>query len=241
MSHKKQGRFAGFYPETLSFLKNIAANNDKGWFEAHRQEYQDFLMQPLRNLVMDLGDFMLSIDPYLEVTPAVNKAISRIYRDTRFSRDKSLFRSNMWITFKRPGKDWKDAPGFFFEIFANWYRYGMGFYSASPSTMSRFREKIEENPDEFIKVISFYSKQKIFVLEGEKYKKIFNRSLSQEIQNWYQRKNFYLVCNRTINNRLFSRDLVDDLKSGFRLLAPFYHYLWNIKSSKADKAATYFF
>lgn len=241
MTDKKQRVFTGFSPETLNFLKNLAASSNKTWFEAHRQDYQDFLMQSLRNLVTELGDFMLSIDPYLEITAAVNKTISRIYRDTRFSRDKSLFKSNMWITFKRQGKDWKDAPCFFFEIFTNWYRYGMGFYSASPSTMSKFREKIDENPEEFLKVLSFYSKQKNFVLEGKKYKKIFNKNLSEEIQNWYQRKNFYLVCNRNIDKRLFSRDLADDLKSSYILIAPLYHYLWKIKSLTVDKATPFFF
>jgi len=147
----------------------------------------------------------------------------------------------MWIVFKRLRKDWKDAPGFFFEIFASWYRYGMGFYSASPETMSKFRERIDKNPKEFLEVVSFYSKEKIFLLEGKKYKKIFNKNLSEEIQNWYQRKNFYLVCNCDIDNRLFSRDLLDELKSGFSMVTPLYLYLWKVKASIASKTSTYFF
>ncbi|MEW6457318.1 MAG: DUF2461 family protein [Acidobacteriota bacterium] len=72
-----------------------------------------------------------------------------------------------WIVFKRPNKDWKDAPAYFFEISPDSYRYGMGFYSASPDTMDRFREMIDKKPKEFLKAISFYAKQQIFVVEGE--------------------------------------------------------------------------
>ncbi|MFQ6083392.1 MAG: DUF2461 domain-containing protein [Candidatus Aminicenantia bacterium] len=226
---KKEMRFNGFSPKTLDFLRNLKANNNKIWFEQHKQDYQKYLLEPLQNLVTDLGKFMLAIDPYFEIRPAVNKTISRIYHDTRFSKDKSPYKSTMWITFKRPSKDWKDAPAYFFEISSDSYRYGMGFYSASPDTMYRFREMIDKKPKEFLKAIAFYSKQQVFVLEGDKYKRILDENKPEEIQNWHQRRNLYLVCNRKIDNCLFSRELIDDLIFGFGLIAPFYHYLWKMK------------
>ncbi len=221
--------FTGFSEETGAFLKNLKTHNNKQWFERHRQEYETFLLKPFRQLVMDLSSFMLMIDPYLEVRPAVNKTISKIYRDTRFSRSKLPFKTSMWITFKRPNKDWKDAPAYFFEISPHSYRFGMGLYSASPDTMRQFRGAIDANPKEFLKAISFYSDQNVFVLEGERYKRIISQDKSPEIREWYQRKNFYLVCNRKIDARLFGRELIDDLMSGFNRLAPFYHYLWNLR------------
>ncbi|MGE5578057.1 MAG: DUF2461 family protein, partial [Syntrophothermus sp.] len=71
--------------------------------------------------------------------------------------------------------------------------------------------------------------QRVFVLEGEKYKRVMGESKPREIQDWRQRKNLYLVCNRGIDDRLFSQGLVDDLVYGFGLIAPFYHYLWTIR------------
>lgn len=232
MVKKKHGRFNGFSPGALNFLRNLDANNNKIWFEAHKQEYQKYLLEPLRNLVADMGEFMLAIDPWFEVRPAVNKTISRIYRDTRFSRDKSPYKNTMWITFKRPGKNWRDAPTYFFEISPDSYRYGMGFYSASKDTMDKFRRKIDKEPKEFLEAISFYSQQQDFVLEGEEYKKILDETKPGEVQNWYQRRNLYLVCNRKIDNRIFSREFIDDLVLGFDILAPFYHYLWKITKNK---------
>ncbi len=232
MVGKVPGGFDGFSPKTLDFLRDLKANNNKVWFEAHRGDYQKHLMEPLRNLVTDLGEFMLSIDPYFEITPAVNKTISRIYRDTRFSKDKSPYKSRMWIAFKRQSENWKDAPAYFFEISPDSYCYGMGFYQAAKDTMDRLREKIDKAADEFLKAIAFYSTQKVFVLAGEKYKRLLDENKPVEIQEWYQRRNLYLICNRKIDDCLFSRELVEDLITGYSLIAALYNYLWKIKSKK---------
>jgi uncharacterized protein (TIGR02453 family) len=232
---EEERKFYGFSRKTLKFLRDLKANNNKSWFEAHRADYEEFVLGHLCDLVMDLGDFMLDIDPRFEITPAVNKTISRIYRDTRFLKDKSPFRSTVWITFKNRSKDWTTRVcGYFFELSVDSYRYGMGFYNAAPAIMSKFREVIDENPEEFNKVISFFPKQHTFVLEGEKYKRIIDKSKPEEIQHWYQRKNMYLVCNRKIDDALFSSKLVDDLIAGFNMIAPFYHYLQSIISASQD-------
>ncbi len=230
MIEKEDKKFTGFSPKTLKFLRVLKANNNKPWFQSHKADYEEYVLQPLRDLVTDLGDFMLDIDPCFEITPAINKTISRIYRDTRFSKDKSPFRSTVWFTFKNSNKDWTThVCGYFLELSPNSYRYGMGFYNAAPAIMGKFRQMIDEDPKEFLKAISFFGKQKAFVLEGDKYKRIIDKTKPEKIQNWYQRKNMYLVCNRKIDDILFSNKLADDLIDGFNLIAPFYHYLEKLR------------
>jgi len=229
----QERKFNGFSSSTLDFLNSLQTNNNKSWFEAHKPDYQKHLLEPLHNLAVDLSRDMLAIDPVLVVG---SKAVSRIYRDTRFARDKSPYKTTMWLTFKRPQRDWMDAPAYFFEIAPATYRYGMGYYSAAPETMHRLREALDANPQEFHKAISFFPKQKVFVVEGEKYKKVLNENKPEEIRDWYQRKNFYLVCNRKIDQRLLSGHLVDDLLSGFNLVAPFYHYLMQLKDRQPPRA-----
>ncbi len=218
--------FNGFSPETLVFLKGLEENNNKVWFEEHKQDYREYLLEPQQRLVADMSEFMLTIDPHFETRPAINKTISRIYRDTRFSRDKSPLKTSVWLVFKRPGKNWKDAPAYFFEIASNGYRYGMGFYSASKTTLDSFRGMIDDNPDEFMDIISFYRKQQVFNIAGERYKRVLDPSKPAKIQEWYQRRNIFLVCHRDANDRLFGRQLIDELIVGFRQLVPLYHYLW---------------
>ena len=192
---------------------DVRKNNSKEWFEANRESYQRYLIEPFRRLVTDLGPHMLAIDHMLDVTPSINKTISRIYRDTRFSPDKSLYRSTMWITFKRHRKEWTDSPGFFFEITPESYRYGMGFYSASNDSMNIFRQMIDENSDEFLDAISFYAGQKDFVVEGEQYKRPLGKDKPAVIQEWYNRKNLYVVRNCSDLRRLFEKELIVEIST----------------------------
>jgi uncharacterized protein (DUF2461 family) len=64
MTEKEGRKFKGFSHRTLKFLRGLKANNSKDWFQAHRADYEEYVLQPLRKLVTDLGDFMLDIDPY---------------------------------------------------------------------------------------------------------------------------------------------------------------------------------
>jgi uncharacterized protein (TIGR02453 family) len=133
MAPGSERHFQGFSRKTFTFLRDLGHNNDKAWFETHRPVYEQHVLRPLRDLVSDLADFMLGIDLSFEVEPAVGKTISRIYRDTRFSKDKSPFRDHMWIAFKRSGQDWAHyIPTYYLEITPTSYRYGLGFYEAAP-------------------------------------------------------------------------------------------------------------
>ncbi|MCP4137554.1 MAG: DUF2461 domain-containing protein [bacterium] len=222
----KMNNFTGFSKETFRFLKEIESNNNKAWFEKNETLYREHLVQPFRDLVTDLGDTMLTIDPELITVPSINKTISGIHRDTRFSKDKSPYKNTMWITFKRRTPDWRDTPVYFFEIAANSYRFGMGFYYAKKKTMDRFRELIITKEKEFLAVTSFLSQQDLFSIEGEKYSKIINPEISGPTLDWYQRKNLYLVCNKKIDNCLFGHELVTVLIDNFLKIAPLYHFLW---------------
>lgn len=222
--------FSGFTPESLGFFESLAAHNNKAWFEDHRDDFEHCLMGPLKSLVSDLSGAMLAIDPELVVIPKVDKTISRIYRDTRFSRNKSPYKTCLWITFKRRSPDWKTAPCFLFEISADGYRYGMGFYSATRETMDSLRHFIETKQGEFKKITAVFDKQDTFTLEGERYKRPFNPALPDELQQWHSRKNVYVICQRPVDGRLFSRGVCDDLREGFGMLKPLYELLWRVRS-----------
>jgi uncharacterized protein (TIGR02453 family) len=214
-------KFNGFIPESLAFLRELKADNSKVWFEAHRSDYEQLLMAPLRSLTAGLTPLMLSIDADFITAPA--RVISRIHRDTRFSRDKSPYKTTLWLTFKKPLSQWQDAPAFFFELGAESWRYGMGFYAASKETMDLLRQLIERKPDEFEEMISFLDGQDRFEVAGEQYKRLINPAVPEHLRSWHQRKSVYLVCNRRSDSGLFGRELQSELIDGFTLLAPLYH------------------
>jgi uncharacterized protein (TIGR02453 family) len=214
-------KFNGFTPESLQFLRDLKGNNTKSWFEAQRSDYEQHLLSPLRALTAGLTPLMLSIDPDLATAPA--RVISRIHRDTRFSHDKSPYKTALWLTFKRPISGWQDTPAFFFELGADNWRYGMGFYAASKETMDRLRQLIERKPVEFERMVAFLGEQDRFTIEGEQYKRIINPAVPEHLRLWHQRKSVYLVCNRQSDGRLYVRELLSELITGFSLLEPLYH------------------
>ncbi len=236
-SESPERRFPGFSRKAFQFLKDIKTHNNKAWYDAHKDLYEQELLNPLRDLVTDLADFMLGIDLSFEVAPAVGKTISRIRRDTRFSKDKSLYRDCMWIVIKRSTKDWANwSAGYFLEINPTWYRYGMGFYDAAPDVMVEFRRRIDEDPEEFLKAVAWFENQDVFELEGETYRRPKGPDKPEPIRTWYNHKSFYLSCSRKIDKTILSPRLADDLMHAFGMAAPLYHYLLDtIVAAKQQK------
>ena len=218
-------RFSGFRREALRFLRENRERNSRSWVEEHKPDYQELLLEPFQLLVAELTKDMLKIDPRFETRPAVDRTISRVRRDTRFSPDKSLYRERMWLSFKQPRSDWTGHPAFYFEINPEGCRYGLGYYEASPATMDRFRREIDRAPAAFRRAIAPLRKDGRFILAGEMYKRPKPSVHGPELEEWYQRKSFYLVRNRGVDRVLLSADLSEELRSGFRALAPLYRYL----------------
>jgi uncharacterized protein (TIGR02453 family) len=77
--------FAGFPPETVKFLAGLSRNNEKDWFEAHRDDYDAYFVEPAKSFVGAIAPHLRKIDPSVQAVPAVSGSIMRIYRDVRFA------------------------------------------------------------------------------------------------------------------------------------------------------------
>ncbi len=220
--------FKGFPEKAFQFLFELGVNNDREWFQRHKEDYKQAVLKPFQDLVIDLGAKMLKIDPEFQITPSVDKTISRIYRDTRFSKDKTPYRNNVWITFKKNIKDWKEIPAFFFEIYPDYYHFGMGFFVFSLETREKLKKCILKNPKEFEKAIEFIYKNEFYHIGGEKFKRAKNSLLPDHLKEWVDRKSLYLYCRKDIDDTLFSGKLVDFIYDNFLLTKPLYDYLWKV-------------
>ena len=215
--------------KSFQFLARLAGHtSDRDWFEKHKPEYKKHIHDPLRELAAWLGPVMLSLDADFEVTP--RRVVSRIHKDTRFSRDKALYKSNMWLTFKRPDKNWRDAPCFFFEIFPDGFRYGMGFYQATSATMHGLRAFIAEDPQEFLRLME--EALKIYTVQGEPYKKPPESALPAAINAMILRRNFYLQCWRPPAALPFE-EVMDNIVPHYESLRDLYIYLMRAKARMA--------
>jgi uncharacterized protein (TIGR02453 family) len=75
--------FKGFSPKTLPFLQAIKENNNKEWFEAHKSDYEQLILNPSRAFVVEMGEHLQALEPSINAEPKINKSLYRIYRDTR--------------------------------------------------------------------------------------------------------------------------------------------------------------
>jgi hypothetical protein len=89
--------FSGFSDKALRFLLENRMNNSKQWYDSHKDEYKKYVYNPFVELVNELAPAVLQIDSQIITVPS--KIISRVRRDTRFTKDKTLYRDNVWIVF----------------------------------------------------------------------------------------------------------------------------------------------
>lgn len=219
--------FDGFPAAAPSFLRTLADNNDRNWFRAHRGNYEELVLSPMRRLLVALAPSLSAIDPGLDSDPR-GGAISRIHRDVRFSHDKAPFRINQWLSFKRPGRDWQNRPAFFLEFGPSGYRYGMGYYAAAPATMASVRNTIDTRTLLFLDVMHRATKAG-FAVEGDAYRRPrLPPNRPEAVLEWHRRKTVYLARNRPLEPVFFSPALAGDLCNRFAALAPLYRFLTGI-------------
>lgn len=134
--------FAGFPKATFEFLKGIAANNEKPWFEAHRDLYEAGYVAPARAFVEALGPELRKISPDVRFEAKVNGSMQRINRDIRFSKDKRPYKEhlNLWF-WQGDTKGW-GTPGFWFSLGQKEAHFGVGMYGFEKDQLESFRQSV---------------------------------------------------------------------------------------------------
>lgn len=215
-----------FSQQTLDFLFENRLQDSRAWFGEHKKEYQSLVIEPLRQLVMDLTPTMLELDPDFQTEPRVDRTICRIWRDTRYTKDPSLYRDHMWIIFKRGGRmHGTDYPGVYFEINLDGFSYGCGFYHASTAYMNDLRARILAGDQEFQAAQEAYLGQKLFAMEGDCFKRPRYGYRTPEEQIWLERRNIGFSADSHDFSMLFSKELPQKLAQDLRLLFPVYRFL----------------
>ena len=141
--------FNGFSPEAIQFLADLAANNDRAWFQPRKADYERLLKEPLEALVAALAERFEARGIPLQADP--KRSIFRIYRDTRFSKDKSPYKTNVgasfpWVEAGSPGGGAHSNGGYFHFQPGEMYAGG-GMWMAEKQTLDAFRKHIVDDPD----------------------------------------------------------------------------------------------
>jgi uncharacterized protein (TIGR02453 family) len=227
---KSPGKFTGFSPETFQFFADLEENNYKPWFDEHKPVYELEVLQPLKALAVALTPSFYAIDSQMDLQP--NRMISRIYRDMRFSPDKTPYKKHMWISFQRPFQkqtsEWATFPGFYLEIGKEGSGYGMGMFAAQKKTMDNYREKVEYEQAHFRSITAGLLDKHGFEIGGEEYKRPVKSELDEYFQPWIQRKGIYVTKSLPVSDVIFSENLVKYLEKEFALLQPLYDFFVDV-------------
>ena len=223
--------FQGFDPEGLTYLMEVRMRDSREWYNDHKELYRRTLLNPMKELIVQLGPTMNEIDPQIVCRP--DRGISRIRRDTRFTKDKHLYRDSMWITLKRQSNR-MEYPCFFFELTPVFWRFGMGFSWLSPRTMQSFRDAFQARENELIHAIQALGTRTGIRLYGNTYRKDHYPQLEPPLKDWCNHRDLYLAKESEDLSPLWNPDLPLILCRGFKRLKPLYDFLWSILESNSE-------
>ncbi|XZE19307.1 DUF2461 domain-containing protein [Pirellulaceae bacterium SH449] len=142
--------FNGFPKSTLTFLASLAKNNRRDWFAEHKQEYEESILQPSLAFISAIRAPLAKVAPKLSAIPSKSGgSLMRIYKDTRFSKDKTPYKTNIGIQFRhQAGKD-VHAPGVYVHIACDEMFCGVGLWRPDGPVLQQIREFVDGNPEDW--------------------------------------------------------------------------------------------
>ena len=136
-----------FTPRTVPFLRALKRNNDREWFRERRAIYDEHVYAPMTAVIEQLAADFPSFAPELVADP--KRSIYRIYRDTRFSPDKSPLKTHIAAVFPPRDGARHESAGLYFEVAHGWVWAGGGLYRPTPLSLHRVRDHIASNLTQF--------------------------------------------------------------------------------------------
>ena len=146
MTTRVEQRFSGFSPAGLKFLRDLAKHNDRTWFAPRKHIYETELLQPLQALVADVSDALRKSKIPIGADPL--RSTFRIYRDIRFSTDKSPYKTNLGAYLPATRSDGEQG-GLYIHIQPKKSFIAVAFYQLEKPELLRWRTAMAKNPKRF--------------------------------------------------------------------------------------------
>ena len=224
--------FRGFSEKTADFLWGLALNNDRGWFNAHREEYEEHLNQPFRALAAETFERMQTLRSDVDL----RLHIARIYRDARRLYGRGPFKENLWFTIHQ-GDPHEGGPTFWFELNGREWSYCAGWWEGRADLSAAWRAAIDADPARFEAIIDAIAARGPFQLWGETFKRP-RADRGEKLNPWYNRKNLSVGWEHVFGGAMFSEDLPAVLADGYALLIPFFDFTLEVfQKVQAERAA----
>ena len=224
-------RFAGFPKVGFQFLAELAENNNKTWFEAHKGAYQRDLLEPSLKFVETIGTRLQTIVPGIRVDTRINGRgnLMRIYRDTRFSQDKTPYKTAVSALFCQGDGKKTERPAFGFQVDREGMQLMAGLFAFSKEQLQQYRTAVVDNNwgQALVKAVTTLTQSGSYQLKGQHYKKIpQGYDPAHERAEWLMYNALYAHPPHSIPlAQVCSPDIVDICLVHFQNMAPVQQWL----------------
>lgn len=160
-------KFTGFNEEALNFLDEIKNNNNKVWFEANRDRWSKLILEPNKAYVQEMGEHLIALAPFIKAEPKVSGSLFRIYRDIRFSKDKTPIKTKIGIMFWQGGAHRMQCASFYMQYKSDEILLATGIRAFKSPLLKAYREyiKVEKNAKALHEILEEFKSKKIKIIE----------------------------------------------------------------------------
>ena len=165
--------FRSFEPALAAFLQDLRSNNERGWFTANRERYEETVREPAHAFIRTMAPALAAISPHFRADDRkTGGSLMRVHRDTRFARDKTPYKTNVGIQFRHAlGRD-VHAPGFYVHLEPENAFLGAGVWRPDSGATFMIRARIDEEPGAWRGVRDAEPFRASFRLGGESLKRV---------------------------------------------------------------------
>jgi uncharacterized protein (TIGR02453 family) len=217
---------ASFGPELFSFLADLRANNDRDWFAANRDRYEEHLLEPALAFINAFAPRLEKISPHFRADARPSGgSLFRIYRDTRFSKDKSPYKTNLGIHFRHEQARDVNAPGYYLHIGPGEVFAGGGIWHPPTEAATRIREAIVADPKRWRRAVHGGAFAKTLELGGDSLKRVPRwADPGHPLADDLKRKDFFGWA-RLSEDDVVAPGFVDEYAGICRAVAPLMQFL----------------
>jgi uncharacterized protein (TIGR02453 family) len=161
-------RYVGFDKASIAFLEELSANNNREWFKANKARYDEQVLDVALRFIQSMQDPLAEFAPQFTAIPQrVGGSLMRVYRDTRFSKNKLPYKTNIGIQFRHQRAKDVHSPGYYVHIDPDRAFLGVGMWRPDADSLRAIRERIVAKPSEWNSALLDAKFRRQFELGGE--------------------------------------------------------------------------
>jgi uncharacterized protein (TIGR02453 family) len=161
-----------FRPALFTYLADLARNNDRSWFAENKDRYEIYVKEAGLQFIRDFEPYLHEISPHFVADDrAIGGSLFRIYRDTRFSKDKTPYKTHLGVQFRHEAARDVHAPGFYLHLDPEGSFAGAGMWRPDGRSALAIRQAIVDRSDEWVALVGDATFRASFVLEGQTLKR----------------------------------------------------------------------